>query len=200
MAEKRHVLSSVSSEQVFGKHSGFRNLKAYQIAELCYDFTCRFCELYIPEDDRHHDQMVQAARSGFQNIREGSELSATTKKLELNLTNVAWGSLGELHKDYKKYLQRKRPPLRETDNLTMFSEARNLYPESLEEAAAWVNRPDRMQGRQERAANLGAVLSTQAHYLVEKLLARQAEDFQNDGGFSERLYKGRIKNRQKGQN
>jgi four helix bundle suffix protein len=196
---KRHVLSSESSERIFGKHSGFRNLRAYQIAELCYDFTCRFCELYIPRADRHHDQMVQAARSGFQNIREGSELSATTKKLELNLTNVARGSLGELHKDYKKYLQRKRLPLWETDNAALFAEARRLYPESLEQAAEWVNRPGQAQSREERAANLGAVLSAQAHYLVEKLMARQAEDFEKGGGFSERLYKARTENRHKRQ-
>lgn len=200
MDEKRHVLSSESSERIFGKHSGFRNLKAYWLAELCYDFTCRFCELYIPIKDRHHDQMVQASRSGFQNIREGSELSATTKKLELNLTNVARGSLGELHKDYKKYLQRKGLPLWETDDAAMFSEARNLHPESLDAAAAWVNSSGRMQSREERAANLGAVLSAQAHYLVEKLLARQADDFEKGGGFSERLYKARVENRQKGQN
>lgn len=194
---KRHVLSSESSERIFGKHSGFRNLRAYQLAEICYDFTCRFCELYIPKEDRHHDQMVQAARSGFQNIREGSELSATTKKLELNLTNVARGSLGELHKDYKKYLQRKRLPLWETDNAALFAEARNLHPESLAAASDWINQSGR-QGREERAANLGAVLSAQAHYLVERLMARQAEDFEKGGGFSERLYKARTGNRQNG--
>jgi restriction system protein len=195
---KRHVLSSESSERIFGKHSGFRNLRAYHLAELCYDFTCRFCERYIPRDDRHHDQMVQAARSGFQNIREGSELSATTKKLELNLTNVARGSLGELHKDYKKYLQRKRLPLWEKDDAALFAEARNLHPESLAAASEWINKPGRTQCREERAANLGAVLSAQAHYLVEKLLARQAEDFEKGGGFSERLYKARTGSRQGG--
>ncbi len=147
--------------------------------------------------------MVQAARSGFHNIREGSELSATTKKLEMNLTNVARGSIGELHKDYKKYLQRKHLPLWETDCSALFSEARNLHPKDLEEAARWINRPDRKQSREERAANLGAILSAQAHYLIEKLLARQAEDFEKGGGFSERLYKARTsqkKNGQKGQN
>ena len=195
---ERYVLSSESSERIFGKHSGFRNLRAYQLAELCYDFTCRFCELYIPKADRHHDQILQAARSGFQNIREGSELSATTKKLELNLTNVARGSLGELHKDYKKYLQRKRLPLWETDNAVLFAEARNLHPESMEDAAEWINKSGRAQSREERAANLGAVLSAQAHYLVERLLARQAEDFEKGGGFSERLYKARTENRQNG--
>jgi len=200
MEKKRHVLSSESSERIFGKHSGFRNLKAYRLAELCYDYTCRFCERYVPVSDRHHDQMFQAARSGFQNIREGSELSATTKKLELNLTNVARGSLGELHKDYKKHLQRKGLSLWETDNAELFAEARRLYPETLADAAAWVNRPGQLQCHEERAANLGAVLSAQAHYLVEKLLARQAEDFEKGGGFSERLYRARVDKRQNGQN
>lgn len=205
-AQPGAVLSTESAQRIFGKHSGFRNLKAYQLAELCYDFTCRFCERFIPIKDRHHDQMVQAARSGYQNIREGSELSATTKKLELNLTNVARGSLGELHKDYKKYLQRKKLPLWETDNAALFAQARNLRPDTLEEAAAWVNRPGCKQRSEERAANLGAVLSAQAHYLVEKLMARQAEDFEQGGGFSERLYQARTAhrqaggNRQKGQN
>lgn len=198
--KKMHVLSSESSERIFGKHSGFRNLKAYQVAELCYDFTCRFCELYIPISDRHHDQMVQAARSGFHNIREGSELSATTKKLELNLTNVARGSLGELNKDYRKYLQRKRLPLWEKDDPVIFQEARKLYPKTLQEASDWVNRSGRKQSREERAANLGAVLSAQAHWLTEKLMSQQAEAFENDGGFSERLYKARTEQRRNGQN
>lgn len=199
-SKRTHVLSSESSERIFGKHSGFRNLKAYQVAELCYDFTCRFCERYIPVSDRHHDQMVQAARSGFQNIREGSELSATTKKLELNLTNVARGSLGELNKDYRKYIERKKLCLWEEDDPALFQEARRLYPKTLEEAVDWVNRPGQKQSREERAANLGAVLSAQAHYLVEKLLNSQAEAFENEGGFSERLHKARVEQRRKGQN
>ncbi len=99
----KKALNSDVASRVYGKHGGFRNLKAYQVAELCYDFTCRFCERYIDRKDRHFDQMVQAARSGFQNIGEGSEDSATSKKLEMNLTNVAKSSLGELERDYQKY-------------------------------------------------------------------------------------------------
>jgi hypothetical protein len=82
-------MNSAAAGRVFGRHSGFRNLKAYQVAELLYDYTCRFCARYVPPGDRHYDQMVQAARSGYQNIAEGSEDSATSKKLEMNLTNVA---------------------------------------------------------------------------------------------------------------
>jgi hypothetical protein len=59
------ALSSGAAQRVYGQHSGYRKLKAYQVAELVYDFTCRFCARYIPRRDRHHDQMVQAARSGF---------------------------------------------------------------------------------------------------------------------------------------
>lgn len=105
---KDKAMSSPAAERVYGRHSGYRNLKAYQVAELLYDFTCRFCERYVPKNDRHHDQMVQAARSGYQNIAEGSEDSATSKKLEMNLTNVARSSLDEARKDYIKHLARRK--------------------------------------------------------------------------------------------
>ncbi len=181
------AMDSKSAERVYGKHSGYRQLRTYQVAELCYDFTCRFCEGYIPFKDRHHDQMLQAARSGYQNLSEGSEDSATTKKLEMNLTNVARSSLGELHKDYIKHLKRRH--LREWNmGDPVFEEARQLRPQTLDDAAAWVNRE---KNHEERAANLGAILSAQAHWLAERLLNRQAQDFEINGGFSERLYKAR---------
>jgi hypothetical protein len=93
------AMSSPAAWRVYGKHSGYRNLQAYQVAELLHDFTCRFCDRYVPKSDRHHDQMVQAARSGYQNIAEGSEDSATSKKLEMNLTNFARSSIDEARKD-----------------------------------------------------------------------------------------------------
>ncbi len=96
-------MSSPAAERVYGKHSGYRNLKAYQVAELVYDFTCRFCARYVPRSDRHHDQMVQAARSGYQNIAEGSEDSATSKKLEMNLTTTGRCSLKNAARFSKRY-------------------------------------------------------------------------------------------------
>ena len=186
-----HAMSSDAANRVYGRHSGYRNLKAYQVAELVYDFTCRFCERYVPKKDRHYDQMVQAARSGYQNIAEGSEDSATSKKLEMNLTNVARASLGELRKDYTKHIERGGLRLWEQSD-PAFSEARNLRPRTVKEAAAWVNRLGAAEPHEERAANLGAILATQAHWLTERLLDRQAQDFETQGGFSERLYHART--------
>ncbi len=184
-------MSSPAAERVYGKHSGYRNLKAYQVAELVYDFTCRFCARYVPRSDRHHDQMVQAARSGYQNIAEGSEDSATSKKLEMNLTNVARSSLDEARKDYIKHLARRGLRHWQEDE-AVFTEARNLRPKSVEEAAAWINQPGAAEPNEERAANLGAILATQAHWLTERLLDRQARDFETGGGFSERLHRART--------
>jgi len=92
------------------KHGGYRRLKTFALAEFIYDVTVRFCDLYINPRSRTHDQMVQAARSGVQNIVEGSQDSGTSKKIEMKLTNIARGSLEELHRDYRDYLrQRGRP-------------------------------------------------------------------------------------------
>ena len=84
---------------------GYRSLKSFQLAQLIYDITVRFVELYIPAESRTCDQMVQAARSGVQNIAEGSVDAATSAKLELNLYNVARASLEELKLDYQDYLR-----------------------------------------------------------------------------------------------
>jgi four helix bundle suffix protein len=183
-------MRSEAAGRIYGRHSGFRNLKAYQVAELLYDFTCRFCDRYIPKSDRHHDQMVQAARSGYQNLGEGSEDSATSKKLEMNLTNVARASLGELETDYVKHLLR-RSLRRWAQGEPAFDEARALRPATVEQAAAWVNRADAVESAEERAANLGAILAAQGHWLAERLLDRQARDFETGGGFSERLHAAR---------
>lgn len=87
------------------KHGGYRKLKSFQIAQLVYDVTVRFCDKYIDKRSRTHDQMVQAARSGVQNIAEGSQASATSKKTELKLTQVARASLEELKLDFEDFIR-----------------------------------------------------------------------------------------------
>ena len=94
-------------EPLIPKHGGYRKLKSFQIAQLVYDVTVRFCDRYIDKRSRTHDQMVQAARSGAQNIAEGSQASGTSKKMELKLTNVARASLEELRLDYEDFLRQR---------------------------------------------------------------------------------------------
>ena len=88
-------------EPLIPAHGGYRKLKSFQVAQLAYDVTVRFCDRYIPPRSRTHDQMVQAARSGVQNIAEGGQAGGTSKKFELKLTSVARASLEELRLDYE---------------------------------------------------------------------------------------------------
>ncbi len=94
-------------EPLIQPHGGYRKLKSFQMAQLVYDVTVRFCERYIDRRSRTHDQMVQAARSGVQNIAEGSKASGTSKKTELKLTNVARASQEELRLDYEDFLRQR---------------------------------------------------------------------------------------------
>ena len=94
-------------EPLIPKHGGYRNLKSFQVSQLAYDLTVRFCNHYIERRSRTHDQMIQAARSGVQNIAEGSQVSGTSKKMEMKLTSVARASLEELKLDYEDFLRQR---------------------------------------------------------------------------------------------
>lgn len=118
-------------------HGGYRNLKSFQVAQLAYDVTVRFCDLYINKRSRTHDQMVQAARSGVQNIAEGSHASATSKKMEIKLTQVARASLEELKLDYQDFLRHRRLALLNPDHPAL-SRFKALRCATLEEVQAWV--------------------------------------------------------------
>jgi len=95
------------SEPLIPEHGGYRKLRSFQVSQLVYDVTVRFCNRYVGRASRTHDQMVQAARSGVQNIAEGSMASGTSKKIELKLTNVARASLEELRLDYEDFLRQR---------------------------------------------------------------------------------------------
>jgi len=94
-------------EEIISRHGGYRRLKSFQVAQLVYDVTVRFCERYVDRFSRTRDQMEQAARSGVQNIAEGSQASGTSRKTELKLTNVARASLEELRRDYEDFLRQR---------------------------------------------------------------------------------------------
>ncbi len=93
--------------QLIPPHGGYRELQSYQMAEIVYDATAVFCDRFIDRRSRTHDQMVQAARSGKQNIAEGSMASGTSKKTELKLIGVARASLEELLLDFQDFLRQK---------------------------------------------------------------------------------------------
>lgn len=101
------VIFFVVEYQIIESHGGYRNLVSYQMSEIVYDATIKFCDRFIEKRSRTHDQMVQAARSGKQNIAEGSMASGTSKKTELKLVGVARASLEELLLDYEDYLRQR---------------------------------------------------------------------------------------------
>ncbi len=210
-------------EPLIPKHGGYRRLKSFQIAQLVYDVTVRFCDRYVPPRSRTHDQMVQAARSGVQNIAEGSQASGTSKKMELKLTNVARASLEELRLDYEDFLRQRGLPQWPPDHpaLQRFKARRCS---TLEEVRAWVEeergdghgraRTDTDErGRSDRAApsvlvggspcpsvssaelvaNAALSLLNLCCYLLDRQLAAQAAAFEREGGFTERLYRARTK-------
>jgi len=119
------------------KHGGYRKLKSFQIAQLLYDLTVRFCARYIDRGSRTHDQMVQAARSGVQNIAEGSQASGTSRKMEMKLTSVARASLEELRLDYEDFLRHRGlapwPP-----GCPVLKRFKALRCSKLEEVRLWV--------------------------------------------------------------
>ncbi len=195
-------------EGLIPKHGGFRKLKSFQIAQLAYDVTVRFCDRYIDRRSRTHDQMVQAARSGVQNIAEGSVASGTSKKMELKLTNVAKASLAELRLDYEDFLRQRGLRLwTDDDPRRKALVARRCA--TADEVAAWVaemarNGRDGLNGQDqpsmefmqsilfpEISANAALVLIGVASALLDRQVAAQAAAFEAEGGFTERLYRTR---------
>ncbi len=190
---------------------GYKKLVSFQVAKLLYNVTVRFVDRYIPIGSRTTDQMEQAARSGVRNIAEGSVISATTKKLEMNLTNVARASLDELRKDYESYLEHRKLPLWAPMDPRR-KELSNARCKDPDEVARWIKavwereKNERLalpQGEQtartprtvqdrafaELSANVGQTLCKIALHLLENRVDSQAKAFEKEGGFSERLYK-----------
>lgn len=139
----------MEKEPLIPKHGGYRNLKSFQLAQLVYDMTVRFCDLYIDKCSRTHDQMVQAARSGVQNIAEGSQASGTSKKTELKLTNVARSSLEELRLDYEDFLRQRELPAFEPDHPAL-ARFKTKRCSSLADVRAWVEQERALMKRADK--------------------------------------------------
>ncbi len=176
------------------KHGGYKSLKTFQLAQLIFDITVRFCNRFINPRSRTHDQMVQAARSGVQNIAEGSQASGTSKKTELKLTNVARASLEELKLDYQDFL--RQHTLKQWEyNHPCAKELIHHRLSTADEFALWAKHLSlsREEDLSEVAANGVLVLLSVACSLIDRQLKAQADAFEREGGFTERLYHFRKK-------
>lgn len=198
----------MSAEPLIPVHGGYRKLKSFQIAQLAYDVTVRFCDLFVDCRSRTRDQMVQAARSGVQNIAEGSQAAGTSRKTELKLTNVARASLEELRLDYEDFLRQRGLTLFPPNHpaLMRFKAKRCT---TLHDVQTWVaeehgptrtstdnHGPHAVPKPEELAANAALSLLNVACYLLDRQLAAQADAFEKEGGFTERLY--RVRNEARG--
>ncbi|HWY85160.1 MAG TPA: four helix bundle suffix domain-containing protein [Gemmataceae bacterium] len=175
-------------------HGNYQELLSYRKAEVVYDLTYRFCQRFLSKGDRTIDQMVQAARSGKQNIVEGSQASGTSKEMEIKLTNVARASLEELLVDYGDFLRVRDLRLWEKDSKEAkfvrrlgrkADESFETYREFCETRPA------------ETVANIAICLVHQANYLLDRQIRRLEQDFVKEGGMRERMTKARLQYRKR---
>ena len=206
------------AESLIPQHGGYRKLKSFQIAQLAYDVTVRFCARYIDKRSRTHDQMVQAARSGVQNIAEGSQASGTSKKTELKLTNVARASLEELRLDYEDFLRQRglaQWPREDARRAELIA----ARPATADDVAEWARAVHNglcgrhgHDGESEKPKSTPSMQSTESTYpeiaangalallavacaLLDRQIATLEKNFVEEGGFTERLYRVRTARR-----
>jgi len=170
----------------------YETLLSYQKAEVIYDLTFRFAHKCLSKGDRTIDQMIQSARSGKQNILEGSKAALTSKETELKLTSVGRASLEELLADYRDYLRVRDHVIWDKDSKEAqfvrglgrkTPQTYELYREFME------TRPP------EVIANIAICLIHQANYLLDQQLRHLEQDFLNQGGLRERMFKARLAHR-----
>ncbi len=174
--------------RIVGAHGGYRKLQSFQTAEIIYDGTIVFCRKCLDSKSRTIDQMIQAARSGKQNIAEGSRAAGTSQSTEIKLTSVARSSLEELLLDYEDFLrqnnfslwQKEHPKAEYIRNLAATeNRSYDTYRVFIEEKSP------------ETAANTIICLIHQANFLLDRQIRAEEAQFAADGGFSERLYEAR---------
>jgi four helix bundle suffix protein len=175
-------------------HGGYAGLAAYQKALIVFQGTVRFCERFLEKRDRTFDQMVQAARSGKQNIVEGSKLSGTSKEAEIKPLNVSRSSLEELLEDYRDFLRnRKLSPWTKNSREALF--VRRL---AKKENVSYETYETYVETRSpEIVANILICLIHQTNYLRDQLIRKLEKDFLAEGGLRERMTRARQAQRAK---
>lgn len=178
-------------------HGGYRNLFSYQKAEIIYDGTVYFTNRFFHKYDRTVGQMVQAARSGKQNIAEASMASATSKETEIKLTNVARASLEELQIDYEDFLRTKKLPLWDKEHrlVTRLRELNKSTPKPTYETFVKAIEHE----SPEICANTMITLIKICTYLLKRQIKQLEAAFIKEGGLRERMTKARIDERRKNQ-
>lgn len=170
-------------------HGGYKELLSFKKSRIVDDGTVRFCERFLKKGDRTCDQMVQAARSGKQNILEGSQASGTSKETEIKLTNVARASLEELREDCQDFLRVRGAPLwSNTSKEAMF----------VRKLGANKNRTYIETRPAEVVANILICLVHQTNYLLDKQIRQMEQAFLKEGGLRGRMTRARLEQRSKG--
>ena len=178
-------------------HGGYRRLRSFQTAQIVYDATVAFCGRFVDKRSRTRDQMVQAARSGVQNVAEGSMASATSKKMELKLTGVARASLEELLLDYEDFLRQRGLRIWDKDSAEALA-VRRKYRSDHSDRSDMSDKSDiygMKAASAEAAANTVICLINQASFLLGRQLRKLEQSFLEEGGFTERLYRKRRERR-----
>ena len=175
-------------------HGGYQNLLSYRKSVIVYDATVRFCERFLEKRNRTVDQMVQAARSGKQNIVEGSMASGTSKEMEIKLMNVARASLEELLEDYRDFLRTHDCALWEKNSgeALFVRKLGSQKDTSYETYRTYIDsRPAGV------VANIVVCLIHQTNYLLDQQIRQLEQAFLKEGGLRERMTRARLDERKK---
>jgi four helix bundle suffix protein len=175
-------------------HGSYKKLLPYQKAEIVYDATVYFCDHFVDKRSRTHDQMIQAARSGKQNIIEGSMASATSKETEIKLTNVARASLEELLADYRDFLRvRGLQEWSPEHSYTLRLRELNRIPDATYATfRKGIENPDPAI-----AGNVIIGLIRVSNFLLDRQLRQLEKAFLKEGGLRERMTRSRLEARRK---
>ena len=179
-------------ERILPPRGDYQTLLSFQKAEVVYDITHRFAHKYLGRGDRTVDQMIQSARSGKQNILEGSKAALNSKETEIKLTSVGRASLEELLADYRDYLRVRDHAIWDKDSKEALFVRRlgRKTPHTFELYREFVEtRPP------EVIANIAICLIHQTNYLLDQQLRALEKDFLNQGGLRERMFKARLAHR-----
>ena len=192
--QKSFIFSTFVSMETLKLNSGrYRTLLAYRKTEVIYDMTFYFCNKYLQRGDRTIDQMIQAARSGKQNIVEGVEFSTTSYEVFLKLLNTAGASLQELLEDYKDYLRVRNLRLWESDSVEV--KAMSKLGREHQQSDYFLSLAE--MRNDEVIANMVIVLIHQADILITGYINQQYQRFLQEGGFREKLTRERLSMRKK---